>query len=434
MTDASTPSHSPLYLGIDFGTSGCRAIVINAQRQQLSEASYPLAVPCPQQQASLWIEGLHALFNQLSSVIDLSAIHRVAIDGTSGSVLLVSPEGQLLTPALMYNDISSQAQLLQLKQHCPDPQHIVLSASSALAKALQLAQTLPADTPYRIVNQADYLSNYLANCWGISDYHNALKMGYDVQQLRWPQWIDQLMPHSSLPRVVQPGQVFATVDAKIAASLGLNKSLQVCAGTTDANAAFIATESTQVGQAVTSLGSTMVLKILCDCPIQDVQSGVYSHKLGDYWLCGGASNSGGAVLKQYFNENELIHLSAQIDINKPTDLNYYPLPAIGERFPDMDPQKQPLLVPRPQSDVLFLQGILEGLSRIEQQGYARLKALGAASVRRIQTLGGGATNPQWQTIRSQMLALPVTKARHHQAAYGSALLALQGLTPYQLKT
>ncbi len=428
-----------MYLGIDFGTSGCRAIVLDNKQQPLAESSYPLAAATRhqqsiQQQASVWIEGLHALFRQLSTQVDLTAIQRVAIDGTSGSVLLVSPEGKVLTPALMYNDSSSQAQLLQIQQHCPDMQHIVISASSALAKALQLAQTLPTGTPYLILNQADYLSNYLAQHWGISDYHNVLKMGYDVEQLLWPQWINQLLPESSLPQVLQPGQVFATVDANIAAKLGLNQNLQICTGTTDANAAFIATESSHAGDAVTSLGSTIVLKILSDNPVQDVQSGVYSHKLGDYWLCGGASNAGGSVLRQYFSDSELNALSEQIDIKKPSELDYYPLPAVGERFPQMDPHKQPILTPRPASDIVFLQGILEGLSRIEQQGYQKLKDLGAAQITRIQTLGGGAANPQWQAIRSQMIGLPISRARHNQAAYGSALLALQGLTHYQRQT
>jgi D-ribulokinase len=419
-----------LYLGIDFGTSGCRAIVINNKRQQLAKTSYPLPA-ATQQQASLWIEGLHALFRQLSTQLDLTAIQRLAIDGTSGTVLLVSPEGKVLTPALMYNDSSSQAQLPRIQQHCPDPQHIIISASSPVARALQLAQTLPTNTPYLILNQADYLSNYLTNCWGVSDYHNVLKMGYNVEKRLWPQWLDQVVPKSSLPRVLEPGQVIASVDAQIAANLGLSKNLQICAGTTDANAAFIATESSQTGDAVTSLGSTIVLKILSDRPVQDLQSGVYSHKLGDYWLCGGASNAGGSVLRQYFSDSELVALSEQIDINKLSGLDYYPLPARGERFPLMDPDKQPILTPRPESEVLFLQGILEGLSRIEQQGYQKLKDLGATHINRIQTLGGGAANPQWQAIRSQMIGLPISPARQNQAAYGSALLALQGLTPYQ---
>lgn len=432
MTDSSFQADPCLYLGIDFGTSGCRAIVINEQKQILAKASYPLPTGIDnQQQAVLWIDGLTALLSQLSTHIELKQIQRLALDGTSGTVLLVTPMGAVLTAPLMYNDSSSIDQLALIQQHCPDPLHIVNSASSGLAKALKLSHPLAVNTAFRVLNQADYLSNYLTDSWGISDYHNALKMGYDLQRLEWPAWIYNLLPKSALPRVLEPGTVFATIRPDLAERFGFSKELQVCAGTTDANAAFISTESTQPGDAVTSLGSTIVLKILSQKAIQDLPSGIYSHKLGSYWLSGGASNAGGCVLKQFFTDQQLQQYSQQINPNQSSGLNYYPLPGIGERFPDMNPGKKPVLSPRPASDIKFLQGILEGLSRIEQQGYLKLQQLGTNPVIRVQTLGGGAANPQWEQIRSQMLGLPVSAAKHSEAAYGSALLALQGLAPYR---
>ena len=56
---------------------------------------------------------------------------------------------------------------------------------------------------------------------------------------------------------------------------------------------------------MTSLGSTIVLKLLVDHPVDDLETGVYSHRVGDLWLAGGSSNSGGAVLAHYFQPNEL---------------------------------------------------------------------------------------------------------------------------------
>jgi sugar (pentulose or hexulose) kinase len=77
---------------------------------------------------------------------------------------------------------------------------------------------------------------------------------------------------------------------------------------------------------------------------------------GDSWLVGGASNTGGAVLKQFFSGEQLQQLSSQIDPNRPSGLDYYPLTKPGERFPVNDPQLQPRLEPRPDDDALFLQG------------------------------------------------------------------------------
>ncbi|MEJ5212099.1 MAG: FGGY-family carbohydrate kinase, partial [Burkholderiales bacterium] len=60
------------------------------------------------------------------------------------------------------------------------------------------------------------------------------------------------------------------------------------------------------------------------------------------------------------------------------------------------------------------------------QGYQRLVALGASPLRRVYTTGGGARNAAWTAIRARLLGVPVTAARHTEAAYGAARLAQQG--------
>ena len=104
-------------------------------------------------------------------------------------------------------------------------------------------------------------------------------------------------------------------------------------------------------------------------------------------------------------------------------MDYYPLPAPGERFPINDAALQPRLEPRPSSEARFFQGILEGLTRIEQRGYRLLSELGAPYPVRVVTVGGGATNLSWMKIREDMLGVPVVKAAQQEAAYGAALLA-----------
>ena len=423
-----------MYLGIDFGTSGCRAVVIDAQRVIQAQASQSLPAPelysgRIQQAAKVWLDGLQQLFQQLANKLDLSAIQRIAIDGTSASLLLCDPDGNPLTSALMYNDNSSRTQIERIRQYCPAEQHVTLGSTSGLSKALHLMHDSHIKQ-VKILHQADYLSNYLSNRWGVSDYHNALKLGYDVERLEWPDWIKKLLPQSALPEVLAPGDVIGMIEPRMAEQYGLSKECRICTGSTDANAAFMATRSTRPGDAVTSIGSTLVLKILNRNLIQDLHSGVYSHKLGDLWLVGGASNAGAQVLRQYFSEEQIVDYSTRMNLQQPTGLKYYPLTSIGERFPYHDPHKQPRLSPRPASDVLFLQAILEGLSEIERTGYEKLVTLGASQPGRIQTCGGGAKNPQWTEMRSRLLAIPVIAAHQTEACYGSALLALEGLQPY----
>lgn len=74
------------------------------------------------------------------------------------------------------------------------------------------------------------------------------------------------------------------------------------------------------------------------------------------WLVGGASNTGGEALAQFFSSEDLAALSSAIDGSAESPLRYYPLPRPGERFPLNDPDLAPCTTPRPDNDAAFLHG------------------------------------------------------------------------------
>uniref|UniRef100_UPI001FEFA566 FGGY-family carbohydrate kinase n=1 Tax=Mesorhizobium mediterraneum TaxID=43617 RepID=UPI001FEFA566 len=260
-----------------------------------------------------------------------------------------------------------------------------------------------------------------------SDENNALKTGYDIEARRWPDWIAATgMRMEFLPRVVKPGDVTGTLTASAADLFGLARDVAVVAGTTDGCASFLATGAAAVGDGVTALGSSLTLKILSDRPISAPQFGIYSHRLGGAYLAGGASNSGGKVLAQHFSLGRIIELSAAIDPMTETGLDYYPLPAVGERFPVADPALPPRLTPRPADDADYLKAMLEGIAEIEALGYRRLAELGAPRLLSVRSVGGGAANPAWTAIRQRKLGVGFLPARSDEAAAGTARLALMG--------
>jgi sugar (pentulose or hexulose) kinase len=270
---------------------------------------------------------------------------------------------------------------------------------------------------------------------GHSDFNNALKMGFDAQAQCWPTWLNDLKVEIRLlPEVHAPGTPIGTLLPELAAAFGLPDKVHVCAGTTDSTASFLATGAMETGEAVTALGSTLVLKVISDTPIYSPEYGVYSQPLpdlgsqhqGQRWLVGGASNSGGAVLRQFFSDEEIRAMTARLNPEHPTGLDYYPLPGIGERFPVCDPKRQPKLTPRPEDDVQFFQALLEGMAHIEEEGYKLLASLGAPYPSSVRSTGGGAQNPAWARMREGRLGVPVIPADHMEAAYGCALLARSG--------
>ncbi|PSB00657.1 FGGY-family carbohydrate kinase [Merismopedia glauca] len=410
------------YLGIDFGTSGVRAIVIDAEKTVLFESQESFTLSKLSSLANNWQVALCNQIQQIPTHLKREII-AVAIDGTSSTVLLCDATGNPVTEPILYNDARGIDNLDIIKKVAP-PQHTVLSSTSSLAKLLWWQNLYP--EPLYFLHQADWLAFLLHGKLGISDYHNALKLGYDVEQLNYPEWLQKLDLNFHLPEVVTPGTPIGKVQKDVAETLGLSPNCLVCAGTTDSIAAFLASGANAVGEAVTSLGSTLAVKLLSQTKIDDAKYGIYSHRLGDLWLVGGASNTGGAVLKEFFTDEELESLSQKINPSQASTLDYYPLIKAGDRFPINDPNLPPRLEPHPSNPVEFLHGLLESIARIEARGYHLLQQLGANPLKCVYTAGGGAKNYVWTQIRARNLQVSVLPSRHLQAAYGTALLAMQG--------
>jgi len=411
-----------MYLGLDFGSSGARACVLDQAGDIVHEDRSDFG-DLLKQSPQDWRVALQILLRQLPAPV-ASRLQRIALNATSASVLLCDAELQPVSPALLYHDARAHDQATALQLLAPAG-HIVCSPSSGLAKFLWLTQNHEYENAEFFMHQADWLSALLTGKGGNSDYHNALKSGYDVENLCWPEWVNRLPLSHLLPHVLAPGSLIANIKPDLARHFNINPACTIHAGTTDSIAAFIASGVRQHGDAVTSLGTTLVLKLLSTTRIEAAQYGVYSHRYGDLWLAGGASNAGGGVLRQYFSDAKLVELSGRIDASIDSRFDYYPLSRTGERFPNNDPDLAPRLTPRPDDDVQFLQGILQGLSRIEAAGYGRLAELGATPLKSVTSCGGGAKNVAWRQIRERLLAVPVTTSMHTDAAFGSALLAKQ---------
>ena len=417
------------FLGMDFGTSGARAIVIDAQAQVVAQVSCLFSVVKPVARANTWESTLWQLFGEIPSGVR-AHLKAIAINGTSSTFLLCDRHGTPLYPPQMYDDTCDPASLELLATVAP-ADHPVLSASSSLAKLLGQSRNVDMSAVRHLMHQADWLAARLQGRLGISDDHNSLKLGYDPAIAAYPSWLQQPLFQTLLPlfpQVVRPGSPIGSIQPHLANRFGLAADCQILAGTTDSVAAFIASGANQPGMAVTSLGSTLVLKLLSQTRVDQAKYGIYSHRLGNYWLVGGASNTGGAVLQHFFSTAELAKLSQKIDPNQPSPYSYYPLLKPGERFPINDPNLLPQLTPRPDDPVDFLHGLLESFARIEAQGYDLLQAYGATPLRAIYTAGGGAQNTVWQAIRQRHLPVSCQVAQHQQAAYGTALLAASGFS------
>ena len=423
-----------LGLGLDIGTSGVRAAVVDNDRNVIAQSSAPYPVDYEPMQVNqnpeIWWASVRSCLAALKSDcskynFSMGDISTISVCGTSGTIVPIDHDNNPLGDALMYFSMAKPDDLFAIGK-LAGKDNPANAPTSTLARCMNFIERIEKDQIVGFSHQADFIAMKLGMKSGISDEHNCLKMGYDVAARQWPDWIGQLVPTHMLPEVFEPGTPAGVCSVDICREFGFSQNTQICVGTTDSIAAFIAASDGARGQGVSSLGSTLAIKMLCDQPIFDSASGVYSHRFGERWLVGGSSNSGGAALLRHFSVDEMEKLSAQIKPNEMTELDYYPLAGTGERFPVQDKNLISKTTPRPEADHLFLQGLYEGIARIEHRGYNLLTKLGAPEITQVVTMGGGANNDAWMRIRRNFLGVDTVKAKHNQAAVGAAFLALFG--------
>lgn len=411
-------------LGIDVGTSGVRAVALDLEGRVVAMGESPLR-PTEgnlrrEQDPADWASATWAALRALGGQTDLANCHAVAVDGTSGTLVPVDAEGRPLARARMYDDADTGDLADAITRLAP----AASAAHGASSPAARARQWVGLPGLGGVLHQADWVARQLGVTRFVTDENNALKTGYDPVARVWPGWLESLgLPRSLLPEVVPAGTPIGEVSTAAARATGLPAGIPIAAGTTDGCATFLASGACRPGEGVTALGSTLVLKVLSETPIFAPALGIYSHRLGDLWLAGGASNCGGRTLLAHFTKAELAELESRLRPEEPTGLDYYPLPAPGERFPVADAKLQPRLEPRPENRAVFLQAILEGLAKVERTGYARLRELGAPAVTSVRHAGGGGRSAGWMRLRSKALEVPLMAADSEQAAAGAARLA-----------
>jgi sugar (pentulose or hexulose) kinase len=416
-------------LGIDIGTSGVRAVLLRTDGEILAMNQTAMMLPQHSsgrlwQDPHVWATAVDEVLLGLKSKFKEHQVVALAIDGTSGTILAVDDEGAPIELASMYNDVAEGKYLAPVMKVAPE-ETAARGGSSPLARALEMQDKAGGK---RIVHQADWIAGLFSGRFDVSDENNALKTGYDPIKRAWPSWIKATgLMIELLPQVVAAGERTGSILPTIADRYGLPRDAAIVAGTTDGCAAFLASGASDPGDGVTSLGTTLTLKLLSDRPVFAPAHGIYSHRIGDQWLAGGASNSGGAALAIHFDRAAILRLTPLFDPDHPTGLDYYPLPKPGERFPINDPTMASRVTPKPEDERVFFQGLLEGIAGVEALGYRRLAELGASPLKTLRTVGGGAANAGWTRIREKLLKVKNVTPLSEHAAVGTARLAWRGI-------
>jgi sugar (pentulose or hexulose) kinase len=433
MTASMSLAAEAIWLGIDLGTQSVRVMAVDETGGMRGTGAHKLTSrregPRHEQDPEEWWIALAAASR--AALKDVSApIRGLAVDGTSGTILLMDAAGRAITPGLMYDDGRAVEETKKANAAgAPlwrELGYNRMQPSWGLPKLLWLLHEkahFPAGT--QLAHQSDFINRRLVGHPVATDTSNALKTGVDLIRQAWPKAIfDELdIPGGLLPEVVRPGVVLGTICAEAARATRIPEGTPVIAGMTDGCAAQIGAGALRPGSWNSVLGTTLVLKGVSSELIRDPLGVVYSHRSPDgNWLPGGASSVGAGILGKYFPDRDLEPLNQKV-AGQESELLVYPLLSTGERFPFHAATAEGFMLGEPRNEIDLYAALLQGVGFVERLCFDYLDLLGAPIGGDLVLTGGGSKSFSWCQLRADILGRPVSVPENAESVLGMAILA-----------
>jgi sugar (pentulose or hexulose) kinase len=425
------------WVGIDLGTQSVRALAVSRTGEVLGAGTAALDSHRDgsrhEQHPQQWWDAVGAACRAACAGLGRRPVAGVAVDATSGTVLLVdATNGRPLTAGLMYDDTRAIAEVDRVNQVGAQTWAALgyrrMQPTWALPKLLWLLGQHPELAGRaRLAHQSDAINRALVGAEVPADLSNALKTGADLLSETWPaQVMDELgVPESLLPALVRPGTPIGMVSSEAAVRTGLPVGTPVIAGATDGCAAQLGAGALAAGSWNSVLGTTLVLKGVTAELLRDPLGVVYSHKAPDgHWLPGGASSTGAGAISRELPGRDLDELGTRAGDSEPAGVLCYPLAsARGERFPFVAPDAQAFVLGSPRDDYELYAGLLQGIGYVERLCFEYLALLGAQVDGDLLLTGGGTRSAYWCQLRADILGRPVKLPANAEPALGMAVLA-----------
>ncbi len=427
-------------LGIDVGTSGARAVAVSPSGKLLAEAEEPIrqdrraAGGIHEQDPDEWWQAVCSAAQKIAQNLKQESgkaeLRGVAVTSTSGTLVVADAQGRPLRPAILYDD-GRGVDIAEELNRQGGSQSVRLGPSFSLVKAAWVKRHEPAvwERARFLLSPADWLSGKLSGEFGISDFTNALKLGYDPESASWIESVRAAgLPADRLPVVRRPGQPIGQVTKAVAAETGLPPGTPVLAGATDGMASVIASGASACGDANTTLGTTLVWKVLHNGK-PAAHCGVYFHlHPGGLWVPGAASNTGlGSIRRPDVlpgnSPAEMDRLAARYF---PTPVVCYMLSGEGERFPFAHPKATSFVDGSPRDAAESYAAQLQSMAFVERWGYEILESCGIKVGDKVFSTGAAARSPVLSQLRANVLGKTIALPRYPTAAFGAAILAATG--------
>ncbi len=445
------------WLGLDVGTGGSRALLVDAQGRVVSAftaAHREMRMERPlwaEQDPDDWWSACEAAIRGvlLQAGADGSAVAGVGLTGQMHGLVLLDEKNEVIRPALIWCDQRSQKQVDFVNSKLGSAQVLKYTANPVLTgftlpKLLWIHDNEPHSFAKirKILLPKDYprfkLTGELAT--DVSDASGTAL--FDVANRKWSyDMADGLgIDRSMLPQAFESSEITGHVTTEAARSTGLSPGIPVIAGAGDQAASAIGNGIVEPGTVSCTLGTSGVVFAYLEKPKYDPQGRVHTfcHAIPNVWHVMGVTQGAGLSLQWFRNRfaPELAYddLSAEATLSRPGADGLFWLPYLmGERTPHLDANARAawigLTAKHTRADLT--RAVLEGVCYSLKDGLEIINGLDAhPSLVRLS--GGGARSPFWHQLFANIFHQRVaTLATQEGSAYGAALLAAVGTGEYK---
>ncbi len=444
-----------LFLGLDVGTSGVKAVLVHPRGGVVAAATTPLALATPrpgwaeQDPGSWWAAGVASVRRVLEARPG-AAVAAVGISGQMHSSVFLDGAGEVVRPALLWCDGRTTAECAEITERVGGEARLrELACNPALEgftlpKVLWLRNHEPAAFARvaTVLLPKDYVRFRLTGELATEPSDASATLMYDTARLRWSGEIMAAvgLPESLLPQVGGSAEVLGRVTAAAAALTGLAEGTPVVGGGADNACGAAGVGVVEPGGAVASWGTSGT--VLAPTAEPRVDPGLRAHTFchvvpGTWYLMGVVLSAGGAFA--WYRDQLARELAgaadAELRLNEeaasvpPGAEGVTFLPYLqGERTPHRDAAARGAFtgLSLAHTRAHLTRAVLEGICFALRDSVSILRELGMAPEHLLLT-GGGARSPFVRRLQAEVFGIPVTTVNREEGpAYGAALLAAVG--------
>ena len=444
-----------MFLGLDVGTGGTRAILIDragtvlashsAQHAPIHSEHIGWAEQDPQ---DWWRAAQEAIQGVLKLAREAGRTEPVAAIGLTGQMhgcVMLDDWGEVLRPALIWADQRTQPQCDWLTETVGYSRLIELVANPALpnftlTKLLWVREHQP-EIFARIAHvlcPKDFVRYKLTGEFAMDMQEASGTLLLDVAKRRWSEELAGLagIPMAWLPKLYEGPEICARISPQGAAATGLAENTPVAAGAGDQGAGAVGMGILTPGSVSATIGTSGVVFASTSSPIHDPRGRLHTfcHAAPGLWHVMGVTN--GAGLSFRWLKDTLMPLNSYDDLSvlasdvPPASDGLLWAPYLfGERTPYLDPNARAAFVGITASTTRahFVRAVLEGVAFSLKDTFTLFAELGIP-VENIRLGGGGARGTLWRQIQADVYDHPVELLEAEEGgAFGAALLAGTGV-------